>query len=183
MDDLKRRLSIAREKFNSLRIIWSTKRISNQLKIRALNALIYPIATYRSETWTFTKLMKSKIEAFEMQSLRTIADIHWSQFKTNTQVLKTLHTERTLLDSIIRAQRRYLGHVIRMPDSRLPKQAFETYVSGSRPRGRPRYRWFQTIQRELNTNPANIIHTAHNRSLYKLSMVEATASVAGPDGD
>ena len=137
MDDLQRRLGIARTKFNSLRTIWSSKHISNKLKLRALNALIFPIATYGSETWTFTKLMQNKIEAFEMQCLRTIADIHWSQFKTNIQVLAILHTQRTLMNSIIRAQRSYLGHIIRMPDTRLPKQAFETYISGSRPRGRP----------------------------------------------
>ena len=183
MDDLQRRLGIARTKFNSLRTIWSSKHISNKLKLRALNALIYPIATYGSETWTFTKLMQNKIEAFEMQCLRTIADIHWSQFKTNIQVLAILHTQRTLMNSIIRAQRSYLGHIIRMPDTRLPKQAFETYISGSRPRGRPRYRWFQTIQKGLNTNAANIIHTAHNRRLYRMSMVEATASFSGVGGD
>ena len=181
MDDLKRRLSIAREKFSSLRIIWSSKHLSHKLKLRAFRALIVPIATYGSETWTLTKLMKSKIEAFEMQCLRSIANIHWSHFKTNTQVLRILNTKRSLLNTVILAQRKFLGHIIRMPDTRLPKQAFETYVSGSRPRGRPRYRWFQTIQRDMQRSPADIIHTAHNRQRYR-SMVEATASFTGDGG-
>ena len=172
MDDLKRRLSIAREKFSSLRIIWSSKHLSHKLKLRAFRALIVPIATYGSETWTLTKLMKSKIEAFEMQCLRSIANIHWSHFKTNTQVLRILNTKRSLLNTVILAQRKFLGHIIRMPDTRLPKQAFETYVSGSRPRGRPRYRWFQTIQRDMQRSPADIIHTAHSFACQTLAEKE-----------
>ena len=37
------------------------------------------------------------------------------------------------------------------------------------------YRWFQTIQRDMKRDPADIIHTAHNRQRYR-SMVEASTS-------
>ena len=55
LEDVKRRLSIARQKFSKLQKIWKNKNISDRLKIILFKALIIPIATYGSETWTMTQ--------------------------------------------------------------------------------------------------------------------------------
>ena len=62
MDDLQRRLGIARQKFNSLRTIWSSKRISNRLKLRALNALIFPIVHTVVKPGHLQNLCKTKLK-------------------------------------------------------------------------------------------------------------------------
>ena len=118
------------------------------MKIRLLNALIIPIAIYGSETWTITKVPTNKIAAFEMTCLRNIANIHWQERLTNTDVLEQLHTERTIIKRIRQSQKRYLGHIIRMDNDRIPKRAFEMIMGGdsdddeppTRPRGKPRTR-------------------------------------------
>ena len=82
-EDIKRRLVLARQKFAQLKAIWKSKYISTELKIRLYNALIVPIAIYGSETWTLIQYTTNKIQAFEMQCMRTIANIQWTDRVTN----------------------------------------------------------------------------------------------------
>ena len=55
--------------------IWSNQNISRTIKVRIYKALILPIATYGSESWTLRKIDKNKLEVFEMRCLRTIAGV------------------------------------------------------------------------------------------------------------
>ena len=181
--DVKRRLNIAREKFYKLETIWKDKYISDDLKVRLLHALITPIATYGCETWTLTEEIKQKIEAFEMTCYRYIANIHWSEHITNEHVLKLLNTSTCILSRIYTAHARYLGHVLRMPDSRLPRQALEMRVSGRRPRGRPRYRWFQRIQKELNLSSREITNLAGSRADWRRATHDVDATSTTPRRD
>ena len=172
-EDITRRLVLARQKFASLKTIWKSKHISKELKIRLYNALIVTIAIYGSETWTLTQYTTKKLEAFEMQCFRTIASVHWSERVTNEEVLKMLNTKRSLITRITHAQRRYLGHMLRMDEERLPKRAFFTRMEGSRPRGRPRYRWFDRIHVNTQQTRAELIRGATDRDYYRHSVVKA----------
>ena len=51
-----------------------------------------------------------------------------------------------LLLHIERSQLRWFGHVSRMPQERLPKQALSVIPIGKRPVGRPRLRWLNHIE-------------------------------------
>ena len=181
-EDIKRRLVLARQKFSSLKTIWKSRYISIQLKIRLYNALIVTIAIYGSETWTLTQYTTNKIQAFEMQCMRTIANIHWTDRVTNEEVLNMLNTSRDIMIRVTHAQRRYLGHMLRMSEQRLPKMAFHTRMEGSRPRGRPRYRWFDRIHINMECTRAELIRGAAERDSYKHVMVKAaTPSVRRRD--
>ncbi|KAJ0009346.1 hypothetical protein NQD34_001048 [Periophthalmus magnuspinnatus] len=46
-----------------------------------------------------------------------------------------------LLLHVERSQLRWLGHLLRMPPGRLPREVFWACPTGRRPRGRPRTRW------------------------------------------
>ena len=50
--DVQHRISMASQAFGRLRMIWSSKDVSINLKTRLYGALILPIATYGSESWT-----------------------------------------------------------------------------------------------------------------------------------
>ena len=179
--DIKRRLVLARQKFAQLKVIWKSKHISSQLKIRLFNALIVTIAIYGSETWTLTQYTTNKLMAFEMQCLRSIANVYWTDRITNDEVLQLLNTHRNLIQRITQGQRRYLGHMLRMGDERLPKRAFLTRMEGSRPRGRPRYRWFDRIHANTGLTRAELIRAAPNREEFKLVVKAATPSEDGRD--
>ena len=52
---------------------------------------------YGAETWTLTKVLESKIEAFEMWCFRRIGRISWRDKVSNDDVMSKLNTERQLL--------------------------------------------------------------------------------------
>ena len=71
--DVRRRIALAATAFGRLRkSIWNRRSISLNLKIRLYKALILPIATYASETWTVKGGDAHKLEVFEMRCLRAI---------------------------------------------------------------------------------------------------------------
>jgi len=61
------------------------------------------------------------------------------------EIRKSLNIELLLL-RIKRSQLRWYGHVSRMPQERLPKQAFLAKVKGKRLVGRPRTCWEDYIE-------------------------------------
>ena len=55
------------------------------------------------------------------------------------------------LETHIRCQRlRWLGHIIRMENTRKVKIVFNNNPEGARLRGRPRTRWWNYVQADLN---------------------------------
>ena len=60
-------------------------------------------------------------------------------------------TGQTLLVNVIRERRlRWLGHVTRMDEARIPKQALQWEVAGFKRRpGRPRINWRDTVNKDL----------------------------------
>ena len=83
------------------------------LKKRIVKALIWSGVLYGLETWTMTKEDVNRLEAFEMWIWRRILKIRWTEHKTNEDVLKTVDEERTLVNTIRRRQKNWIGHALR----------------------------------------------------------------------
>ncbi|BFY97740.1 hypothetical protein BsWGS_00780 [Bradybaena similaris] len=150
------RIALASSAFNKLTNIWRSKPISNQTKLRLFNSCIIPVLTYGCESWKSNKTLENKLNAFENKCLRRITNTSWRDFKTN----KTLReeTKQELVSTFIRRRRwKYIGHILRMDNRRLPRQAFTWSPEGTRKRGRPRETLRRTITRESATiNISNI---------------------------
>ena len=85
--DVKRRISLAATAFGRLRsTVWNRRDISRKLKCRLYNALILPIATYASETWTLRNEDVRRLECFEMRCLRAILGVSRRDRKTNQSI-------------------------------------------------------------------------------------------------
>ena len=86
--DVMRRIALAASAFGRLRkVIWDRHDISNHLKICLYNALILPIATYASETWTLKSEDTRKLTVFEMRCLRSILGTTLADRIRNTDII------------------------------------------------------------------------------------------------
>ena len=84
--------------------------------------------------WCLYRLQVQTLERFHQRCLRSILKIAWHQRITNIAVLEKAGVN-SLESSIYKLQLRWLGHVIRMSDARLPKQIlYAELTAGTRPK-------------------------------------------------
>ena len=106
------------------------------------NAVVLSSLLYGCETWTLYRRHLRSLETFHMSSLRKILAVTWKDKVSDTEVLR--RTRSVSVENIIyRSHLRWIGHLIRMDDGRLPKQLFYgELVEGTRSVGRQlkRYR-------------------------------------------
>ena len=55
---------------------------------------IWPTLFYGAETWTITKSLLSRLDAFEMWVYRRVLKIKWTEKNTNEEVLRRMGTGR-----------------------------------------------------------------------------------------
>jgi hypothetical protein len=104
---------------------------------------------YGSETWTLCSRQEKKLNSFHMRCLRRILGISWSDYITNKVVLERADT--TSMYTLLKQKRlRWLGHVSRMQEGRIPKDLFYgELATGKRPTGRPYKRYKDVFKKDL----------------------------------
>ena len=87
-----------------------TVKLSKYLKKRMVKVLVWSVALYASETWTVRNDDTKRLEAFEMWIWLKIEKISWTEHVTNDQVLTMVRKQRSLMDTIRKRQRNWIGH-------------------------------------------------------------------------
>jgi exonuclease III len=150
--EIDNRLSKANSAFGRLyKRVWRNPKLKRVTKINVYRAVVLSTLLYGAESWVTYSRHLRLLERFNQRCLRTILNIHWSDFVTNTEVLKQAgitSVEATLM----KIQLRWVGHVSRMEDHRLPKIAlYGELSSGHRGRGAPRKRYKDSLKKTLST--------------------------------
>ena len=171
--EIRRRLGMASRKLGSLKKVW--KGNDDKTKLKFLRSLIFPIATYGSETWSVSKEAEKKINAFEFKCYRKILRILWTAKRTNASILNHFGNipEHWLQNTIVRQKMKFFGHIKRHQS--LEKQIYEGIVPGKRGRGRPKRRWSQDITDRLQTTVAEAGRRAQDRDAYRRAVIDATS--------
>ena len=100
--------------------VWKISKLTIKTKVAVYNACVLSKLLYGSETWTTYSDQEKRLNAFHLRSLRRLLGISWMNKIPNTVVLS--HTELPSMYTLLRQRRlRWLGHVRRMDDGRIPK--------------------------------------------------------------
>ncbi|XP_076059470.1 uncharacterized protein LOC143036099 [Oratosquilla oratoria] len=90
-----------------------------------------------------------------MRCLRRILGISWQDRVSNKNVL-TQAGMASMFALLSQRQLRWLGHVSRMDDGRIPKNVLNgELATGSRPAGRPILRYKDVLKRDLKVGDIN----------------------------
>lgn len=151
---------------------FKAKEISRKAKIRIYETIIRPITLYGCETWIMTGKVEKKLEIWERKVLRKIfggvktEEGEWRR-RTNREIMELYG--RPKITRKVRAQRaRWLGHVYRMPEQRCSRKVLFTAESCKRKRGRPKKKWLQEVQKDLeDVNVTDWKKSATNRTSWK----------------
>ena len=136
--------------------VWNNNMLTNTTKVAVFHACVISTLLYGSESWTMYASQEKKLNSFYMRCLRRIFQISWQDRITNNEVLDRAKT--TSLLTILRQRRlRWLGHVCRMDDGRIPKDLlYGELVLGRRSVGRPHLRFKDVCKRDMKSMEIDI---------------------------
>ena len=129
--------------------ILGKKEINTKTKLQVYNSIYVPTLTYGSESWIINKRIESRITASEMKCLRKIQGVTKRDKLRNQNIRNQLQT-KPVVENIIEKSLKWIGHVIRMKDERLPKRVMEARPIGCRSKGRPRTEWYDYMSSVTN---------------------------------
>ena len=129
--------------------VWENPKLTTQTKMAVYNACIISTLLYGSETWTTYARQEKRLNSFHMRCLRRILGISWQDKTPNTEVLAKAGLPSMF--TLLRQRRlRWLGHVRRMEDGRIPKDIlYGQLAAGKRRTGRPQLRYSDACKRDM----------------------------------
>ena len=145
-DEITARIAKASVAFGLRANVWERNGIKLDTKLKVYKAVVLPTLLYACETWTVYQRHAKRLNHFHLSCLRKLLKIKWQDKIPDTEVLtkagmQSMHTVLKL------AQLRWTGHVIRMPDARLPKKVFYGELQeGKRSQGGQKKRYKDTLK-------------------------------------
>ena len=167
--EMKRRIEIARNAYRNLSTILSSRDTSIDTRKRIVKCYIWATFLYGSETWTLTKSVAKKINAFEMWIYRRMLRIPWTARKANNEILTMIGSRQLLLTIVKQRQVAYFGHIIRRDG--LERLLVEGRLNGKRGRGRPRSLWMDNIKEWTKLSYVDCVRKADDRDSWKSMIV------------
>ena len=159
-DEIRRRITIAKSSFGTMRSVLTDRKLSLPIKTRLLKCYVWSTLLYGCESWTITAETRRNIEAAEMWFFRRMLRISYMERITNEEVLNRVHQKRQLYRTILDRQAKFLGHSIRK--GKLENLVLQGRIQGRRARGRQR----RTLMNNFPKLPAGRIWTlARERKL------------------
>ena len=109
--EIKRRLLLGRKATTNLDSILKSRDITLRTKVHIVKAIVFPVVTYRCETWTI-KTEHQRIDSFELWCWRRLLRVRWTTRRSNQSILKEINPEYSLEGLMLMLKLQYLGHLI-----------------------------------------------------------------------
>lgn len=131
--------------------VWENPKLTIKTKAAVYNACVISTLLYGSETWTTYSRHEKKLNSFHLRCIRHILGVTWKDKVSNSELLS--RTGLPTMYTLLRQRRlRWLGHVRRMEDGRLPKDImYGELMTGKRNVGRPQLRYKDICKRDMTT--------------------------------
>ena len=159
--------------------VWENKKLTTRTKMMVYQACVLSTLLYGAESWTTYAVQEQRLNVFHLRCLRRILHITWKDYKTNGEILSK--AKMTSIFTILSKHRlRWIGHVRRMPDGRIPKDILYGQLSiGERARGRPKLRYTDVCKRDMKYTDINVQtweQLAEDRGTWRTTVNEGLKS-------
>ena len=86
-------------------------------KVCLVKAMVFPVVTYRCESWTVKRAEHWRIDAFELWCWRRLLKVPWTAGRSNQSTLKEISPGISLEGMMLKLKLQYFGHLMRRADS------------------------------------------------------------------
>ena len=132
--EIKRHLLLIRKAMTNLDSILKSRDITLPTKVCIDQAMVFPVVTYRCDSWSTKKAARQRIDAFELWCWRRLLRVSWTARRSNQSILKEISPECSLQGLMLKLKLQYFGHLMRRTDS-LEKTLMLGKIEGRRRRG------------------------------------------------
>ena len=85
--------------------ILKSRAITLPAKVHLINAMVFPVVMYGSESWTIKKAEHQRIDAFELWCWRRLLRVPWTARRSNQSILKEINPEYSLEGLMLKTNR------------------------------------------------------------------------------
>src|SRR5580698_10282718 len=142
--EVKGRIAMAKDAFSKRKELLS-RNMSRAVRKKIIKTVVCMVALYGSETWALKKDEIQRLNALEMWIWRRMEKVSYKNRKTNEEVLDIVGEERSLIETIVRRKKNWIGHILR---EGLLKDVIEGRMEGKPPRGRKRIGMLDDLKEE-----------------------------------
>ncbi|XP_063605235.1 uncharacterized protein LOC134780428 [Penaeus indicus] len=129
--------------------VWDNKMLTENTKMRIYQACVLSTLLYGSETWTTYMRHERRLNTFHLRCLKRIRGITWQDRIPHSDIL-TRAGISSVFALLSQRRLRWLGHVWRMEDGRIPKDLlYGQLATGTRRPGRPTLRFKDVCKRDM----------------------------------
>ena len=148
--EVHRRIGLASAAFGKLsRRVFKNHNLSLQTKRAVYQSVCLSILLFGCEAWALYRPQFRKLEAFHGTCVQEILGVKWYDRVPRAESRRRLGIP-SLEEIILKRQLRWFGHVVRMPEDRLPRQVlYGELGDGKRSAGGQRKRYKDNTKRSL----------------------------------
>ena len=92
--------------------IFKSRDITLPTKVHLVKAMVFPLVTYRCESWTIKKAEHQRNDAFELWCWRRLLRVPWTVRRSNQSILKEISPEYSLEELMLKLKLQYFGHLM-----------------------------------------------------------------------
>ena len=169
-NDIQVRIGLASASFGRLTSrVFQNRNLTIPTKAAVYKAVCLSTLLYGSETWTPYQRHIRTLEAFHIRCLQRILGVSWEDRVPYVEIFDRSHTPSI---AVLLAQKhlRWVGHVIRMPPHRLPRQIlYGQLLDGQRSAGGQKLRFkdhLKTLLKKCNITPTALEPLAAERHTW-----------------
>ncbi|XP_077059199.1 uncharacterized protein LOC143711518 [Siphateles boraxobius] len=138
--EIQARINLASSAFGKFRArVFGNKDLRTFTKAAVYQAVCVSTLLFGAEAWTPYRRHIRCLEGFHIRCLQRILGVTWKDKISHTDILQ--RTNSSCMEAILaKRQLRWVGHVIRMPSHRLPRQVLygQIHAANRRPGGQKR---------------------------------------------
>ena len=126
--------SLEKKALTNLDSILKSRDITLPTKFHLVKAVVFPVVTYGSESWTTKKAECRRIDAFNLWCWRRLLRVPWTVSRSNQSILKEISPEDSLEGPMLKLKLQYFGQLMQRTES-LAKTPMLGKTEGGRRRG------------------------------------------------